>query len=118
MKRLIALIALSASAFALGTQAQAGNAADEPSITVKYSVRELNSERGVAVLYARIEAAAARLCETYQFGHSPAQLNPYHRCVASILGRTIATVDRPDLNAYAAARGVPVGSLSATHSHG
>ncbi len=118
MKSLIALIALSVSAFALGTQAHAGNAADEPSITVKYSVRELNSERGITILYARIETAAGRLCENYQFGHSPAQLNPYRRCVASILGRTIATVDRPDLKAYAATRGVLVGSLSATHSHG
>jgi UrcA family protein len=107
MKRLIALIALSASAFALSAQAHAGNAADEPSVTVKYSVRELNSEHDIAVLYARIEAAAQRLCENYTPG--------YHRCVESTLRRAIASVDRPALNAYAAARGVLVGSLSASY---
>ncbi len=107
MKSLIALIALSVSSLGLATQAQSGNAANEPTITVKYSARELNSERGVAMLYARIEVTAERLCEHYNPG--------YDHCVASTLLRAIAAIDRPELDAYAAARGVLVGSLSATH---
>jgi UrcA family protein len=115
MKSLIALIALSISTFALGTQAQASNGADQPSVIVQYSAHDLASERGVAMLYEKIEAAARSLCENREFS---VLRDAYRRCIDSTLSYTIATAGRPELSGYAAARGVPVGSLSATHSRG
>lgn len=111
MKNLNTLIAIGLSAFV--SCAQASNTTDEASVVVKYSVRDLARERGPATLYAKIEAAAASLCQNYTFGHSPAQLTPYQKCVGALVGRTLAMVDRPELSSYAAARGVPVAALSA-----
>jgi UrcA family protein len=116
MKKLITIIAAaSVTAVAVVAHAQAAVSAEGPSVIVKYSLRDLRGERGPAGLYGKIEAAAESLCEGYRFGHSPAQLGPYRSCVSAILSRTIATLDRPELTAYAATRGVVVGALAARH---
>jgi UrcA family protein len=106
MKNLITLVACTTvAAVAFGSCAWAGNGAEQRTVTVKYSVLDLKSDRGVARLYRGIQAAAENLCWTHE---SVAPTSVRADCVGSILRHTIATIDRPELNAYAAARGVSV----------
>lgn len=110
MKNLIALVACTTvAAVAFGSCAQAGNGPEQRTVTVKYSVLDLKSERGVARLYRRIEAAAENLCWRHE---SVAPTSVGADCVGSILSHTVATIDRPELNVYAAARGVSVGAAT------
>jgi UrcA family protein len=84
--------------------AAADGAVVENSIEVRYSDLDLDSAAGIAQVYARLKAAAEKVCDT---GYRPQPLYlayGWRSCVTAALDRGVAAVDRPALTAYHAAK--------------
>jgi UrcA family protein len=69
-------------------------------IAVPYADLDLADAAGAAILYHRIEVAAARLCGPREVGGPDVDSLAYHRCVVAAIGRAVREVDRPALSAY------------------
>jgi len=85
----------------------------EESIVVRYGDLNLDDAAGVARLYARLQTAAEKVCDT---GYRPQALFLAHRwraCVTAALDQGVAAVDRPALTAYHAAKAGPARSVAA-----
>ena len=85
----------------------------EESVAVRYSDLNLDDAAGVAKLYARLQAAAEKVCDT---GYRPQALFLVHgwrACVTAALEQGVAAVDRPALTAYHAAKARPARSVAA-----
>lgn len=114
MKPLTALIAAAtvATTWTLSAGiAHAGTTSNGASLIVEYPAKDLNNSRGIATLYRKIKGAAEAVCVDYRLGLSTA---PDKACVTSTIGRTLESLHRPELNAFAAAHGVFVGSLASS----
>ena len=85
----------------------------EESVAVRYSDLNLDDAAGVAKLYARLQAAAEKVCDT---GYRPQALflaHGWRACVTAALEQGVAAVDRPALTAYHAAKARPARSVAA-----
>jgi UrcA family protein len=77
------------------------------SVTVRFEDLNINSARGAAQLYHRIEHAAEDVC-----GGNPAPLrllkieSVYASCVRGAVSGAVARVNHPAVTAYAAAHGI------------
>jgi UrcA family protein len=91
-----------ASLVLAGAQASAGTAI--PSVTVQYGDLDTSAAPGAAALYARLHSGAREVCRQHAPDRSIAGLRRYDDCVQVALGRAIATVGRPAVSEYAAAR--------------
>jgi UrcA family protein len=85
-------------------EATAGSAPALPSQVVRYDDLNLAQPRGVAILYARIHAAAEMVCGQAQRIGSRLVSNAWKVCVAEAVDQAVAKVDRPALTAYHRAR--------------
>lgn len=77
----------------------AAHDAEAPSIAVQYHSTDLNTPRGVAVLYRRIRAAASSVCGSYDRVLLEEKL-AWDRCVDEALARAVASVHSERLSAY------------------
>jgi len=107
-----ALLSVTGTALQLGSAAPAlvvpetaaAAAVALPSQVVRYDDLNLAQPRGVALLYARIHAAAEMVCGTAQRIGSRLPPNAWKVCVAEAVDQAVAKVDRPALTAYHRAR--------------
>jgi UrcA family protein len=99
----VAILSLAGTALAV-PEATAGSIAALPTRVVRFDDLNLGQPRGVAVLYARIQAAAAQVCGTAQRVGSRVVSTAWQVCVASAVDRAVSQVDRPVLTAYHEAR--------------
>jgi UrcA family protein len=77
--------------------------------TVPYGDLNLASHDGTVTLYRRLHSAAADVCTDSvadQYAVDPG----YRQCMQQAMGDAVAAVDRPQLTAYAQARGITVAS--------
>jgi UrcA family protein len=79
----------------------------ERSETVRYGDLNLNHQDGTVALYRRLHNAAADVCSD-PVADQYASVPRYRRCVEHAMGDAVASVDQPQLTAYAQARGVAV----------
>ncbi len=99
-KLLVTAVAVLASSVALA--ASAGNGTTE--VRVRIGDLDLNTPVGAAVLYRRIERAAARVCVSLENARSLANKRLYAHCIDEAIGEAVATVHRSQLTAHAAVR--------------
>ena len=90
------IIALSASAL-LATVASAAEKA------VSFDREALSDPAAVAALYSDLEKAAVQTCREEMWS-SPIVRRKLRACVAESLAKAVASVDSPELTAYAAAQ--------------
>jgi UrcA family protein len=102
MKLAIALTVSVLSLTTLDARASVPTGDDAPSITVQFADLDLDRKAGVAMLYARLDGAARRVCDQ-QAGLRAKQANRV--CVNKALSAAIARIDRPLLSDYVAQRG-------------
>ena len=77
-------------------------AAERPQVpqrVVKFADLDLTRGAGVAALYARIQAAAAEVCEPV-IARDLASASYARTCTAAAIGRAIADVNVPQLTSY------------------
>jgi UrcA family protein len=79
-------------------------AGSAPSQTVRFDDLNLSQPRGVHLLYARLESAAANVCGEPQRANSRIVSTEWQACVAQALQRAVRRLDRPALTAYHSAR--------------
>jgi UrcA family protein len=102
MKIAIALTASILSLTTLDARASVPTGDEAPSITVQYADLDLDHQAGVAMLYARLDGAARRVCDQQQADLRAKQ--SYRVCVNKALSAAVARIDRPTLSAYVAQR--------------
>jgi UrcA family protein len=86
--------------FQLGTSAQAVEPGDA---AVSYSAGEAHTTDGAKTLYARIEAATAKVCERYSAPSKDLARSRVHaKCVKETLEHAVSDVNQPFLTQYAA----------------
>lgn len=95
----IAQLGIVAAAVAVSVASATATAAT-PARTVRYDDLNLGGPAGVAILYARIQAAAAQVCGDAQRVGSRIVSTAWRACVATAVDRAVAQVDRPALTAY------------------
>ena len=85
------------------------------SIEVRYGDLDLDSAGGIAQLYARLKNAAEKACGTQEYRPQALFLaRGWRTCVTAALEQGIATVDRPALTAYHAAKASSAARNAAT----
>jgi UrcA family protein len=97
----VAILSIGGTALAV-PEATAGAAL--PARVVRFDDLNLGQPRGVAMLYGRIQAAAAQVCGDAQRVGSRIVSTAWQVCVAKAVDRAVAQVDRPALTAYHEAR--------------
>jgi UrcA family protein len=75
-----------------------------PSQTVRFDDLNLSQPRGVHLLHARLEKAAASVCGEPLRANSRIVSNEWQACVTQALQRAVDRLDRPALTAYHSAR--------------
>lgn len=95
----VAILSITGTALAV-PEATAGAAAALPSRVVRFDDLNLGQPRSVAILYARIQAAAAQVCGDAQRVGSRVLSVAWQVCVATAVDRAVSKVDRPALTAY------------------
>ena len=110
MKRLTAhagiVAATALTAYGSCTSAWADSSLEPHSITVHFEDLNTNSPRGAAMLYTRIRIAAETVCGDLGSSRSLVLLSRYADCVQGAIGAAVASVNRPAVTEYAAARGI------------
>ena len=106
MKNLTILAATTLIACASGTSAWADSNLEPHSITVHYEDLNTDSPRGAAMLYQRIRIAAETVCGNLGSTRSLILLSRYAGCVHGAIGAAVASINRPAVTEYGAARGV------------
>ncbi len=110
---LAAVVALGLSTVAFG--ANAGEANDVPSRTVRYADLDLNSQKGVTVLYNRIREAAEQVCG-YQGLEPLAMAAPVKACVDRAVASGVRAINNARLtHLYDSRNGVKAISVAALH---
>jgi UrcA family protein len=71
---------------------------DIPSVTVIFADLDISSPDGAAKLYSRIQGAANSVCTAYDRSGFAMQAN-FKACVSDAVGRAVAKVSSPALNA-------------------
>ena len=88
-------------ALALGIQsAHAAAPQDLPSVAVRSADLDLSSADGITVLYQRIKNASEQVCAGFD-GAGLTRRSVFRECVQTVIGNTVAEVNRPTLTAYA-----------------
>jgi len=95
---LIGLLAALAAGVTVSGAAAALDA-DVPSVRVKFADLALDTPQGTIALYRRLDAAARVVCHTYE-QRSAVNSLAWSACVNDALGRAVAKIDNPRLNAY------------------
>lgn len=97
----IVTVALFAALMVLPTEFVRAAARDgeAPSVAVRYHSTDLDTPRGVAVLYQRIRAAASSVCGPYDDVLLEERLG-WDRCVDEAVATAVAAVHSERLSAY------------------
>jgi UrcA family protein len=97
MKQVMTLLLLPALALC-GTRAvcSADRAYTPPHLAVNYSGADLSTTEGVKALYARLHAAAQRVCGDLD----GANISLRYACVHDAMSNAIQSIDKPLLSAY------------------
>ncbi len=106
MKNLKILVAAATLATCSVTIAQADDAFEPRSVTVRFADLNTASAQGAAVLYRRLNIAAESVCQDLEPGRELARMSAYANCMQTALGNAVVKVARPALTAYAVAHGV------------
>ncbi len=106
MKTFTALIAIVGFTVLMGATAEAATLSDVPAEAVRYAQPNAANARDVAILYARIDAAAGRVCGTRLAPGSAFVSRPWRQCVQSAMRTAVGEINTPALTTYAAAHGV------------
>ena len=96
------------------TRPAAAGGTVEDSIAVRYSDLDLDDPAGIAQLYARLQSAASKVCDTGYRAQVLFLAHGSRACVTAALERGVAAVDRPALTAYHAARASSAARNAAT----
>jgi UrcA family protein len=108
---LAAVVAFGLSTVAVG--AYAGETNDVPTRTVRYSDLDLNSQKGVTVLYNRIRQAAEQVCG-YESVQPLAEAAPVKACVDRAVASSVQAVNNARLTSvYDSRNGVKAISVAA-----
>jgi UrcA family protein len=83
----------------LGSAASLADTPLAPTATVKYADLNLSSASGVAVLYRRIESAAAEVCQLPQGTHQLKLETELKSCRAQATDRAVGQANLPKLSA-------------------
>ena len=104
-RRMIAVTAVAAALF--GSFAAVSQAADAPSLMVKYQDLNVSNPQGAATLYARIQSAAAVVCGGFE-DRGPALKALTDACVHKAIADAVTQVGQPSLTAlFNAKNGTP-----------
>jgi len=106
MKNLNILVAAATFATCSVTIAQANDAFEPRSVTVRFADLDTASAQGAAVLYRRLETAAQSVCQDLEPGRELPRMWAYANCIQTALSNAIVKLDRPAVTAYAVAHGV------------
>ena len=107
MNRLTTALAATAIAFAsLACAARADSLLEPRTTVVRFDDLDINTIRGAAALYGRLEYAAATVCRGLAPGRSLALVTRYKECVRAAIVGAVMQIDRPTVTDLAIARGV------------
>jgi UrcA family protein len=84
------------------------------STEVRYADLDLDSAAGVAELYARLQVAAEKVCDSRFHPGTHVVSASWRTCVAEALTQAVAAVDRPAVTAYHASNASLPDARSAT----
>ena len=105
MKNLTRFIVAGVLAAAGITSAPAQSGIAPRSETVKFADLDTATERGAAVLFARLKVAAGRVCQDLESDRSLALRAAHEVCVRTAVAGALTRANRPALTAYAVSRG-------------
>ncbi len=95
---------MSMLALSFGFQsAQADAPPDVPSQVVRFADLDLAHTQGAAVLYQRLQSAAAAVCAPLE-DRAIVRHMKFRACVHSAIGRAVTEVDNPQLTSYYTAK--------------
>jgi UrcA family protein len=77
----------------------AADDAEAPSVTLQYRSTDLDTARGVAILYRRIRSAASSVCGVYDGALLEEKLQ-WNKCVEQAVAGAVAAVHSETLTAY------------------
>jgi len=83
--------------------ARAAGPAVEQSTAVRYDDLDLDKAAGVEALYARLRAAAEKVCDARFLPGTLVVAPAWRTCMAGALDQAVAAVDQPALTSYHAA---------------
>jgi UrcA family protein len=95
-QRVTATVLFGALALSFAAMCPAGETTGANQSTVKYADLNLSSPAGAAALYARINAAANRVCRPLD-GRDLASKTQLNRCVHKAIADAVTQVDQPAL---------------------
>jgi UrcA family protein len=102
MHRLTTTLMISVLGFGFQS-AHAAPRESAPSVVVRFADLDLSRSEGAAALYRRLKGAAQTVCAPLD-GRNLAQHFGFEACVKSAISTAVATVDRPALTEYYAAK--------------
>jgi UrcA family protein len=105
MTNLHTLVAVTTLTLLGCTIARADDTAASHAAVVRYADLDLNNARGAAALYQRIRGAAHSVCRDLE-SRSLAFQERYSACVHEAIAKALTDVDRTNVTAYVAMRGV------------
>ena len=96
---LVGLVLAGATSFAKAQPSIDGN--DVPSTRVSYRDLDINDSAGAKALLGRIRHAAATVCEPLKYDDPPFGVWSYQKCVRQAVGRAVAELNNPVVDALA-----------------
>ena len=111
MKKSIILVAVGTLSAGSFTIARADTTLEPRTVTVRYADLDTTNAKGAAVLYRRLNFAAATVCQDLSSRRELSLVRLHAECVQRALSNAVAKVDDPAVTAYAATRGVHLAAV-------
>ena len=113
MKNLITLAAAATVAVGMLPVARADFSSDEVrTMIVRFADLDTSRAPGAETLFRRLNAAAHSVCRDQGLDRALEQKHAFEQCVHAALGKALAEIDVPAVNAFAATRGFEAAPVS------